>query len=96
MKAVYICSPFKGNVRENIKKAIKWSRKAYKKGYLPICVHIYLEEATNERRRKRLLKLGLEILKRCDELWVCSKKISEGMKGEIEFALKNGIKIKWL
>ena len=74
MKKVYICSPFSGNIEKNVEKAKIYSRFAYKLGYLPICVHIYLEEATglNEKTgdRGELLKLGKEFVKMCDEVWI--------------------------
>ena len=35
--------------------------------------------------------MGLELLRRCDELWVCGGVISEGMRGEIAFAARYNI-----
>ena len=32
--------------------------------------------------------MGLELLKRCDEIWVCGDEISQGMQGEIDLAAK--------
>ncbi len=98
MKKVYICAPFTGDTKKNINVARRWSRTAYKLGYLPICMHIYLEGATglNEDTgdRKELLRLGLEMLKLCDECWICTKKISKGMEEEIDNAGAFDIKIR--
>lgn len=98
MKKVYICSPYKGDVKKNIKIAIMWSKTAYEEGYLPICPHIYLEKATglNEKKgdREELLRLGIELLRLCDECWVCTYKRSSGMKEEIDECKKRGIEIK--
>ena len=41
------------------------------------------------------LALGLQMLKRCHELWVFGEKITEGMEKEIEFAEKRGIPIRY-
>jgi hypothetical protein len=99
MQKIYICAPLRGCVVENLRVATIWSRKAYKAGYFPICVHIFLEKATGLREfndRPKLLELGIEALKMCDECWVCTPNISEGMKGEIAAAKKNKIKVRYV
>lgn len=101
MKKVYICSPLKGKNHleesRNRMYAREWSIIACELGYLPICPHIYLESATKlseQEDRKKLLKMAIELMIMCDEVWVCTERISEGMKREIEIAKNNGIKIK--
>lgn len=99
MKRVYICSPFKGDTIMNIAKAKKYSQEVYKKGFLPICVHIYLDEATglSERSgdREKLLELGREFVRICDEMWVFGK-CSEGMLKEINYAKSLKLKIVYI
>jgi hypothetical protein len=101
MKKVYICAPLKAHgpytIDENIRYAKGYSNWVYTFGHLPICPHIYLEPATGlkeESDREKLLELGIELLKLCDELWVFGDYISEGMKHEIEMATELGIKVK--
>lgn len=101
MKKVYICARYKGNVFRNIALAQEYSRWVYKQGYLPICVHLFLNESTGLSEengdRKKLLKLGLEILEMCDECWVFDESgISEGMEAEIRRAVKKDIKVRVL
>ena len=48
---------------------------------------------SNPGERETGLRLGLEMLGLCEELWVCSEHISGGMKAEIEQAKQLGIKI---
>ena len=108
MKKVYICSPVKGDqddpmiMRDNIARAALYSETVFRLGYLPICVHVYLEAATglNEANspgdRDAAIRLGLEMLVLCDELWVFGVKPgkeSRGMKNEIKEAEKRGIKV---
>lgn len=99
MKFIYICSKFRGNREENIEKAKERSQWVYKKGHIPVCVHIYLEEATglneDNGERETLLNLGREFVGICDELWVFGD-ISEGMEGEIRYAEQSRIKIKYI
>ncbi|WP_243007242.1 DUF4406 domain-containing protein [Anaerotruncus sp. AF02-27] len=40
------------------------------------------------------IQAGLELLSRCDELWVCGPEISAGMQREIQFAKGLGIPIR--
>lgn len=97
-KLVYICSPFRGRIQDNIRFALKWSKYAFKLGYIPICVHCYTELVTGLSEKKgdrtRIMDFNEEILLRCDELWVCKEQTSEGMGDEIRFAIKNGITVR--
>lgn len=87
-----------GDFEKNREKAKQYSQYVYSLGYLPICVQIYLEEATGlseqDGKREELLELGKEMLLLCNELWIFGDKISEGMKGEIELAKNKGIIVK--
>lgn len=98
-KRVYICARYKGNVKKNIKLAKEYSKYVFNKGFMPICVHFYLEDATglHEKKgsREELLELGREFVMWCDEIWVFDRDgISEGMDHEIEFAKVLGKKIE--
>ena len=54
---VYICSPYAGDVEENVKQAQKYSRFAVDQGYLPITPHLlftqFLDDGPAERTRSR-------------------------------------------
>lgn len=97
-KFIYICSPFKGNTTRNIRRAKEYSKWVYNQGHIPICVHIYLENATglSEKKgdREELLRLGKEFLYLCEELWVFGDNISDGMDEEIKAAQKMLKKVK--
>lgn len=88
----------KGDFAANREKAKQYSQEVYKRGHLPICVQIYLEEATGiteeEGSREELLMLGKEFLLMCDELWIFGDRISKGMEGEILLAAEKGIIIR--
>lgn len=88
-KLCYICSPLRGDVKDNIAKANLFSRFAFEQGYLPIAPHTiftqYLDDGKATERRAAM-DMGLQLLTVCEELWVFGPRISEGMKKEIEFA----------
>lgn len=99
MKLVYICSPLKGDIKGNIEKAISYCAYAANIGVLPLAPHTiftqYLDD-TVPAQRGRGLEMGIELLKRCDELWVCGDTLSKGMENEIAFARQHGIKARYI
>jgi hypothetical protein len=92
-KTVYICHPYANDPEGNIKSVIEICRDI-KHHVVPLAPHLalkgYIDEATE---RSLALKHGLKLLEGCDELWVCSEQISEGMVGEIRQANKLGIPV---
>ncbi len=99
MKLVYICSPLRGNIEKNMKKAIAYCACAARQGVIPIAPHttftLYLQDNIDAQRQQGL-NMGLELLKRCDELWVCGDTVSQGMKGEIAQAKEQSIATRYL
>ena len=104
---VYICSPLRGDMERNIEKARQYCRYAVllNPDVVPIAPHIYFTQCLNDNLPdERVLGMndGLEMLRRCDELWVYEpEKLSEGMQREIEYAhqlgipIRNGYKAQW-
>lgn len=98
-KIVYICSPLRGDTEKNKIKAAIYERCAYEKGYLPLAPHTMFPNFLtdeNKKERRDALEMGLQLLDLCDELWVFGPRISEGMKGEIEYARNNNIKTRYI
>ena len=93
MKMIYICSPLKANnehsMDENKKQAIAWCKKASEDDVLPLAPHTiftqFLDDTVYEEREKGLT-MGIELLKKCDEIWVHGNILSEGMVEEIIFS----------
>lgn len=78
MKLVYICSPLRGAIEENIKKANRYCEYAAGCDAIPLAPHAiftaYLQDDIPEQREKGL-KMGLALLRRCDEMWVNVKNL---------------------
>ena len=65
MQKIYVCSPYKGNTKENVKNARLYSRFITFLGLLPITSHIYYTQFfdyKNTKKPKLCLKNGLEFL----------------------------------
>lgn len=98
----YICSPFRADTTEQKEKQLVYTRtmarKAVMEGFDVIVPHLYYPlflNDDNEVERELGMNSALNLIMVCDVLIVCEKYgISSGMKTEIEFADKMGIKIK--
>jgi hypothetical protein len=86
---VYICSPYAGNISENVRNARRYSRFAVEKGYLPITPHLlfpqFLDGALQSERDLGMF-FGIVLMSKCSEVWLFGDYISPGMKTEIEYA----------
>ena len=75
MKTVFIAHRLKGDFEENMKSALRWARWAIlEKSAVPVIPYAYLCLILNdsdESDRNAGLKCSLQILRQCDELWVC-------------------------
>ena len=98
IKIVYICSPLQGDIERNISQANGYCGFAATQGVVPLAPHTiftqFLDDNIPEERTKGL-KMGLELLKRCDELWVFGLKLSAGMIAEKEAAEQLDISIQY-
>lgn len=97
-KKVFICSPFRGDMEGNARKASVYSRMACEQGYLPIAPHLLFPQFLNEgieAERQLGISMGMELLLDCEEVWVFGE-TTEGMQAEIAFATEQGKKIRFM
>lgn len=70
-------------------------------GVVPFAPHIFYTQFLSddvEKEREMGINCGLEILRKCDEIWVFVTEeygITNGMKKEINVAKRNGLKLKY-
>lgn len=90
MKLIFISSPYRGDTEANTLKARRYCLFAYQSGVVPVASHLhntqFLDEAIPEERAEGM-KLGIELLKRCDEVWMFGERFSEGMLEELDMAI---------
>ncbi len=97
-KKVFICSPFRGDMKGNARKAAVYSRMACDQGYLPIAPHLLFPQFLNEgikAERQLGISMGMELLLDCEEVWVFGE-ATEGMQAEIAFATEQGKEIRFM
>ena len=98
---IYICSPYRGETKKerkrNVRNAKYFCRLVSKQGGIPFAPHLlftqFLDDC-NPRHRRLGLEMGVETIRRCDELWVFGKPTS-GMAGEIAYAMKYQVPVRW-
>jgi len=103
MKLIYVCSPCRGirpydpdKTRLNILDAGEYCHEVIKAGHVPVAPHYFYRDIFNDEipgQREKAFEMGLNLLIKCNELWVFGKTISVGMKIEITFAEKLGIPV---
>ena len=103
-KRVYICSPLRADsypdMLRNMNRAqnyIEIAAGRYK--CRAVAPHAYLPFILDDNEpdeRALALDFGKKLLELCDVLIVCGDIISEGMRGEIEYAAELGIPVKTL
>ena len=91
MKKIFVCSPYRGNIEENTKRAIFAARVICNCGYIPVVPHLYFPQFLNDDdqfERIKGIEYGIELMKGCDQLWLIGTEISKGMECDREVAKK--------
>ena len=77
------------------RNGLPYSRFAVDEGCVPITPHLYLPLFISEETERDLaMSVGLRLMDKCSELWVCGDRISDGMRREIAYAVEAGIQIR--
>ena len=91
MRLVYVASPVRGDIEENLKKANRYCEYVAGCGHIPLAPHLawqgFLQEDIPGNREKALA-MGLKLIEYCSEVWAFGDEISQGMQGEIDVAEK--------
>ena len=95
---VYICSPFAGDVENNVNMARVYSRFAVRNACIPIAPHLLFPQFMDDSipaERAIGIFMGMVLLGKCEQLWVFGSRVSQGMAAEIEKAEKKKMLIRY-
>ena len=95
---VFICSPYAGEVDENIRAARRYSRFAVDKGYITIAPHLLFPQFLNDadpNERQLGLFFGDALMSKCSEVWVFGSRVSAGMETEIKRAKWKNYRLRY-
>lgn len=90
---VFVCSPFAGDVEQNIINARRYCDYAVRQNAIPFAPHLLYPQFMDDSDpadRELGIFFGLILLTKCDEIWVFGNTISDGMRQEITEAHKRG------
>ena len=96
-RMIYICSLYAGNTEDNTAFARQACGYAISQGAVPLAPHLLYPQILNDsipEERETGIRLGLEVLERCEELWICGDRMSAGMKREAAYAKARGILVR--
>ena len=93
LEKIYVCSPYRGNVSQNIENTRKYCRFVLLQGKIPVAPHLMLPQFMSEKtEREEALAANLSFLEDCTELWAFVEnedcQVTEGMAYEISHANK--------
>lgn len=95
---VYVCSPYAGDIENNVKNAKVYIRYAVKENAIPVTPHLldpqFMDDG-NDAEREMAMHFNYVLLGKCTELWVFGGVVSRGMAREIAVAKKRRMKIRW-
>lgn len=97
MRKVFICSPYRGDIESNTKKAKETARIAVGRGCIPIVPHLYFPtflDEFDEHERIEGIKMSVELMRTVDEIWVIGTVITAGMKFGLNAAKKSQIPVR--
>ena len=97
MNLIYVASPYRGDIKNNIEYAKECCNFVSNQGYNFFCPHLMYTQVLNDditEERELGINLAKEMLLKCDSIWVFGTNITEGMFFEMEHAKNNNIPIK--
>lgn len=95
---VYVCSPYAGDIENNVSNARKYARFTVEQNGIPVVPHLMYPQFMNDKNandRELAGHFNYVLLGKCDELWVFGGVISKGMSHEIGVATKRRMKTRW-
>lgn len=98
MKVVYIAHPLRGDWEANVAKARTFANAALRAGYAPVAPYLMGLPLDDRVEGDRALGLShdMAVIPKCEELWVCGGRISEGVAAEIALATELRIPVRFV
>jgi hypothetical protein len=92
----YICSPSKGKMTANTKKACEYSRTVYTHGYTPIAPHLlfpqFMDDSIADERNETSL-MNRVLIRKARIMFVCGDEITSNMQQEMLYARQIGLTV---
>jgi hypothetical protein len=86
---VYICSPYSGDVEDNVKLARALCAHAVSRHTIPLAPYLLFPQFmddTDADARDLAMFFNRILLSKCEAIWVYTARVSAGMRAEIDWA----------
>ena len=95
MDKIFICSPYRGDIKKNLENVKRCCRYLSNEG-IPIAPHLYFTQFLDEQyEREKGMRWGKALLAGCKKMYVFADDVSEGMIEKIQEARRLKIPIKF-
>lgn len=83
---------------ENQQKAYDYTEKVLEMGFAPLTPQLYLPKYSDKAmlEDKCLKAAVMQMIKNCDEMWVFGCLITGAMRLQLQYAVENSIKLKFI
>lgn len=95
---VYICSPYSGDVENNVEVARRFCAHAVTRRKIPLAPHLLFPQFmddTDPDARGLAMFFNRVLLSKCEAIWVYTARVSAGMRAEIEWAHQLEIPVRY-
>ena len=95
---VYICSPYPGDVEENVRLAHRFSAFAVSARQIPLAPHLHhpqFMDGADPDARELATFFNRIFLSKCEQLWAYIGRVSVGMRSEIDWAHQMDIPVRF-
>ncbi len=96
---IFVCSPFAGDVEQNVANAIEYAKAVIANKLIPFVPHLHFTRILDDNdsaQRKLGMALGQAMLLKCKAMWVFGDRLSNGMIEEIKFCFNHDIKVVYM
>jgi hypothetical protein len=97
MRLVYIAHALRGDWAAGVAAAKKYALQAALRGCMPVVPYVLMDGVLDDQAdadRQLGMRLDLEQLEQCHEIWLCGTTVSEGMQLELVRAEAIGLTVR--
>lgn len=95
---VYFCSPYSGDVEANVVLARRFCAFAVSARQIPLAPHLHYPQFMDDidpDARELAMFFNRILLSKCEQMWACIRRVSAGMRAEIDWAHQMDIPVRY-
>lgn len=104
---IFVCCPvtpekedkyLTATIWENQQNAYEYTKEVLETGNAPLTPQLFIPDYSDKTmlEDERLLKAVLQMIKKCDDIWVFGSILTQSMKLQLQYAVENSLHIKFI